>query len=270
MRSSWKGYLGFGLVNIPVALGNAVRSEETKFRMLRGSDMSPIKFKRVAEADDKEVPHDKIVKGFEYEKGKYVAVKDEDLESIETVAKKAITIEAFVDMEDVSPLHFYKPYYLEPQKGGDHAYALLRDAMKATGKIGIARLVMTTKQHLAAVKPQDEVLILELMHFADEIVDVEEVRQPAGGTVSKKEIEMAKHLIGAMARDWDPAAFKDDYAEQLNRVIQAKVKAGGKSAPPAKTKAPEGVIDIMGALQASLRTAGKKKVVQMPRRKKAG
>lgn len=259
MKAIWKGSINFGLVNIPIALGTAVRDEGIKFRMLRARDMSPINFKRVAEADGKEVPWDQIAKGYEYEKGRFVLMKAEDFELAGEAATHTITMLAFVDLAEVSPLHFEKPYYVEPQKGADHAYVLLRDALAAAGKIGIARVVISAREHLAALKPHGDLLILELMHFASEIVDEGEVRKPNAPAAGKKELEMARMLINSMTEPWNPEAYVDEYTQRLEKVIADKVKAGGKSRPKALpgTKAPQ-VINLMEALTASLKGAGKK------------
>src|SRR3954469_3586280 len=171
MRAIWKGSISFGLVNIPIALYTATRKEELKFRMLRSSDLSPINYKRVAEKDGKEVPWDDIVKGYEYEKGKYVVLKDEDFARVDLEATQTVDIQDFVDQEEIDPMFFYKPYYLEPQKGGDKAYTLLREALADGEKVGIAKVIIKTRQYLAGVKPQDGALVLELMHFADELAD---------------------------------------------------------------------------------------------------
>ncbi len=156
-RAIWKGSISFGLVNIPIALYPATRREELKFRLLRKSDLSPVNYKRVAEKDGKEVPWDHIVKGYEYEKGKYVVLKDEDFERVDLEATQTVDIQDFVDVDEIDPMFFYKPYYLEPQKGGDKAYALLRDALKDSKKVGIAKVVIKTRQYLAGVKPEDGV-----------------------------------------------------------------------------------------------------------------
>src|SRR3954463_2781917 len=191
MRAIWKGSISFGLVNIPIALYPATRREELKFRQLRASDHSPVNYKRVAEADGKEVPWDQIVKGYEYEKGKFVVLKDEDFARVDVEATQTVDIMNFVSMEDVDPLLFYKPYYLEAGKRGDKAYVLLRDALINTGKIAIAKVVIRSKQHLAAVKPQGRGLMLELMHFPRELIDVSEYTLPADAPVSKAEMQMA-------------------------------------------------------------------------------
>ena len=263
MRPIWKGSINFGLVNIPITLYTAVRKEELSFKLLRASDLSPINYKRVAEADGKEVPWDKIVKGYEYEKGKFVVLKDEDFRRVDMEATQAVTIESFAELKEVNPLHFYKPYFMEPQKGADHAYVLLRDALKATGRIGISRVVIKTRQHLAAVKPQEEGLVLELMHFAEDLVDVDEFRTPKSAHAAKKEMDMARTLITSMSDKWDPAAYKDEYTGELEKVIREKVKAGGKALPRAKTSAkPANVINLMEALKQSLAAgSGKAKKV---------
>jgi DNA end-binding protein Ku len=253
MRPIWKGSINFGLVNIPITLYTAVKKEELSFRLLRESDLSPINYKRVAGADGKEVPWNKIVKGYEYQKGKFVVLKDEDFRRVDVEATQSVTIEAFVDLDEVNPLHFYKPYYMEPQKGADHAYVLLRDALKAAGKIGIARVVIKTRQHLAAVKPQEEGLMLELMHFDEDLVDVDEFRAPKSVHPAKKELEMARSLISSMTEKWKPEAYKDEYTGELEKVIKEKVKAGGKPLPRVKgAKKPSNVIDLMDALKQSL------------------
>ena len=178
MRSIWKGSISFGLVNIPIALFPATRREELKFHLLRKSDLSPVNYKRVAAVDQKEVPWDEIVKGYEYEKGKFVVLKEDDFARVDLEATQTVDIIDFVELKEVSPIFFHKPYYMEPQKGGDHAYALLRDALNETGKIGIAKVVIKTRQYLAGVKPQEGALMLELMHFADELVDTDALKFP--------------------------------------------------------------------------------------------
>ncbi len=270
MRPIWKGAINFGLVNIPVTLFPAIRREEMSFRMLRGSDLSPINFKRVAEADGKEVPWDKIVKGYEYQKGKFVVLKDDDFKRVDIEATQSVTIESFVDAAEVSPIHFHKPYYMEPQKGADHAYVLLREALLATKKIGISRVVIKTRQHLAAVKPQEEGLVLELMHFAEDLVDVDEFRKPSKAKTAKRELDMAKSLIASMTDKWEPEAFKDEYTGELEKIIHEKIKAGGKDLPKVKApKKPGNVIDIMAALKRSLASSSTGAKKKTPASKKA-
>jgi len=269
-RAIWKGSISFGLVNIPIALYPATRREELKFRLLRKSDLSPVNYKRVAEKDGKEVAWDQIVKGYEYEKGKYVLLKDEDFQRVDLEATQTVDIKDFVDQEEIDPMFFYKPYYLEPQKGGDKAYALLRDSLKDTNKVGVAKVVIKTRQYLAGVKPEDGVLVLELMHFADELADPEKLHLPKKMEVGKREMTMAKSLIDGMTSKWEPEKYKDDYREALMDVIEEKVEAGGKEIEekPRKAPKPTKVIDLVSVLQKSLeQTGGKKKATAKSRKK---
>ena len=253
MRALWKGAISFGLVTIPVSLFPATRREELKFRQLRASDQSPVNYKRVAEADGKEVPWDQIVKGYEYEKGKFVIIKDEDFARVDVEATQTVDIMNFVSIEDVDPLLFYKPYFLEASKGGDKAYVLLRDALIDTGKIAIAKVVIRTRQHLAAVKPQKKGLMLELMHFPKELIDVSEFNEPAEKTIGKAEMQMAKQLIESMTTDWEPEQYTDEYHEALEKLIEEKVEhPDKKEAAPAKKKKATNVIDLVAVLQESL------------------
>jgi DNA end-binding protein Ku len=257
-RAIWKGSISFGLVNIPIALYTATRREELKFRLLRKGDLSPVNYKRVAEKDGKEVPWDQIVKGYEYEKDRYVVLKDEDFQRVDLEATQTVDIQDFVRQEEIDPMFFYKPYYLEPQKGGDKAYALLRDALKETNKVGIAKVVIKTRQYLAGVKPEDSALVLELMHFADELADPKKLHVPKKMDVGKREMNMARSLIDSMTSKWEPGKYKDDYREALMEVIEEKVEAGGKETEekPRKAPKPTKVIDLVSVLQKSLEQTG--------------
>jgi DNA end-binding protein Ku len=261
MRAIWKGSISFGLVNIPIALYPATKREEFKFRLLRAKDLSPVNYKRVAEKDGKEVPWDEIVKGYEYEKGKYVVLKDEDFQRVDLEATQTVDIQDFVELEEIDPMYFYKPYYLEPQKGGDKAYVLLREALESTKKVGIAKVVIKTRQYLAGVKPEDGALILELMHFAEELADPGKLHLPKNIEPGKRELDMAKALIGSMSSKWNPEKYHDDYREALMEVIEEKVEAGGKEIEekPRKAPTPTKVIDLVSVLQQSLHESGKGK-----------
>src|SRR6266516_4023444 len=260
-RAIWKGSISFGLVNIPIALYPATRREELRFRLLRKSDLSPVNYKRVAEKDGKEVPWNQIVKGYEYEKGKYVVLKDEDFERVDLEATQTVDIQDFVNVDEIDPMYFYKPYYLEPQKGGDKAYALLRDALEDSKKVGIAKVVIKTRQYLAGVKPEDGVLVLELMHFADELADPGKLHVPKKVEVGKREMNMAKSLIDSMSSKWNPEKYHDDYREALMEVIEEKVETGGKEIEekPKKAPKPTKVIDLVSVLQKSLEETGAKR-----------
>jgi len=271
-RAIWKGSISFGLVNIPIALYPATRREELKFRLLRKTDLSPVNYKRVAEKDGKEVPWDQIVKGYEYEKGKYVVIQDEDFQRVDIEATQTVDIQDFVELDEIDPIFFYKPYYLEPQKGGDKAYALLRDALKDSKKVGVAKVVIKTREYLAGVKPEDGAIVLELMHFANELADTSKLNIPKKVEVGKREMTMAKSLIDSMSSKWNPEKYKDDYREALMEVIEEKVEAGGKEIEekPRKAPKPTKVIDLVSVLQKSLEeTGGKKKARGKSRAKKA-
>ena len=260
-RAIWKGSISFGLVNIPIALYPATRREELKFRLLRKTDLSPVNYKRVAEKDGREVPWDQIVKGYEYEKGKYVVLQDEDFQRVDIEATQTVDIQDFVELDEIDPIFFYKPYYLEPQKGGDKAYALLRDALKDSKKVGVAKVVIKTREYLAGVKPEDGALVLELMHFADELADTSKLHIPKKVEVGKREMTMAKSLIDSMSSKWNPEKYKDDYREALIEVIEKKVEAGGKEIEekPRKAPKPTKVIDLVSVLQKSLEETGAKR-----------
>ncbi len=263
MRAIWKGSISFGLVNIPIALYPATRREELKFRLLRGSDLSPVNYKRVAEKDGKEVSWEQIVKGYEYEKGKFVVLNEKDFQRVDLEATQTVDIQDFVDVEEIDPMFFYKPYYLEPQKGGDKAYVLLRDVLAKTNKVGIAKVIIKTRQYLAGVKPLKHALVLELMHFAQELSDAEKLNVPKKMEPGKREIDMAKALVENMTSKWDPEKYKDDYRDALLEVIEEKVESGGKEIEekPKAKKPSSKVIDLVAVLQQSLAKSegGKKK-----------
>jgi DNA end-binding protein Ku len=254
MRAIWKGSISFGLVNIPIALYPATRREELKFRLLRSSDHSPVNYKRVAEKDGKEVPWGKIVKGYEYEKGKFVVLGEKDFQRVDLEATQTVDIQDFVNVDEIDPMYFYKPYYLEPQKGGDKAYVLLREALAEGKKVGIAKVIIKTRQYLAGVKATKHALVLELMHFAKELSDAEKLNVPKKLTPGKREMDMAKALVSSMSAKWDPQKYHDDYREALLEVIEEKVESGGKEIEekPKEKKTSTKVIDLVAVLQQSL------------------
>ena len=269
MRAIWKGSISFGLVNIPIALYPATRKEELKFRLLRAADHSPVNYKRVAEKDGKEVPWDQIVKGYEYEKGKFVVLNEKDFQRVDLEATQTVDIQDFVDIEEIDPMYFYKPYYLEPQKGGDKAYVLLREALADGKKVGIAKVVIKTRQYLAGVKALKHALVLELMHFAAELADAEKLRVPKKLEAGKREKEMAKALVDSMTSKWDPEKYHDDYREALLEVIEEKVESGGKEIEekPKPKKESTKVIDLVAVLQESLaKSQGAKTKRSAPKR----
>ena len=217
-------------------------------------------YKRVAEADGKEVPWQEIVKGYEHEKGKFVVLKEEDFQRVDVEATQTVDIIDFVKMEDVNPVFFYKPYYMEPEKGGDKAYVLLREALQASDKLAIAKVVIKTRQHLAAVKPQGHGLMLELMHFADELLDVEEFKVPTATSIGKKELDMAKALIESMSAEWQPDKYVDEYKAALEKMIEEKIEHGDQLPDkPAHRPKMTKVIDLVSVLQQSLAQTGERK-----------
>jgi DNA end-binding protein Ku len=272
MRAIWKGSISFGLVNIPIALYPATRKEELKFRLLRAKDLSPVNYKRVAEKDGREVPWGEIVKGYEYEKGKFVVLNEKDFQRVDLEATQTVDIQDFVDLDEIDPMYFYKPYYLEPQKGGDKAYVLLREALADGKKVGIAKVVIKTRQYLAGVKALKHALVLELMHFAEELADGEKLNLPKKTEVGKREKEMAEALVKSMTSKWDPEKYHDDYREALMEVIEEKVESGGKEIEekPKEKKPSTKVIDLVAVLQESLAKAqgGAKKKKSAPKKAK--
>ena len=268
MRAIWKGSISFSLVNIPISLYPATKREELKFRLLRQSDLSPVNYKRVAEADGEEVPWEQIVKGYEYEKGKFVVLKDEDFKRADIEATQSVDIVEFVTLAEIDPMFFDRPYYLEPDKRGAKAYALLRESLKRNNKVGIAKVVIKTRQHLAAVKPEGNSLVLELMHFAEELVPTSSLKIPGQVEIGQKELSMATELIGQMSGEWEPEKYRDEYKHKLLHLIEQKIESGGEM-PEAKgtsKKAPGKVIDLVSVLQQSLQEAekGAKKAKKTP------
>jgi DNA end-binding protein Ku len=275
-RPIWKGSISFGLVNIPVALYSAESSNEIDFDLLDRRDFSPIRYRRVNEKTGREVPWDEIVKGYQYEKGEYVALAEQDFLSANVEATQSIDITDFVDATEISAIYFEKPYYLEPQKGGDRAYLLLREVLSRSHKVGIAKIVIRTRQHLAAVIPQGRLLILNVLRFSHELRDAAELDVPQANSkrleLSEREVKMAERLVETMVGEWEPEKYRDTYHEDLLRLIDKKIKSERtKTVEPAVKAAPSRrpgkVIDIMHLLQRSVEQAQKRE--EPPRRRKA-
>jgi len=272
MRAIWKGSITFGLVNVPISLYPATSPKELKFRLLRRDDLSPINYKRVAEADAKEVPWDQFVKGYEYEKDKFVVLTDEDFKRADIEATQTIEVLEFVHLNEIDPVFFDRPYYLEPQKQGSKAYALLREALKKMEMVGIAKVVLKTRQHLASVKPEQNALVLELMHFAEELVSPNSLQIPREASLGAREMQMASELIERMSDKWQPDKYTDDYQHALMNLIQQKIEAGGRT--PVGAKAPSKreatkVIDLMSVLQKSIEHAGRDSASRKPAKVRA-
>ncbi len=282
-RAIWKGSISFGLVNIPVGLFSAESRDEIHFRMLDKRNMAPVRYKRVNDETGKEVPWDETVKGYELADNRYVVVSDEDLKHASPEATQTVDIVDFVDLDEISPVFFDKPYFLGPDKKGAKSYALLRETLKRTGKVGIAKVVIRTKQYLSAVIPQDKVLMLILLRFGHEVRDANDLDLPAGaGGVSERELEMAERLVEGMVDEWDPDKYRDDYRNDVMKMIKERVDAGQLESAPEKDeeeRAPRAqVVDLMALLQRSVEEKGtgakkpapaKKTAAKKPARKPA-
>jgi DNA end-binding protein Ku len=260
-RSMWKGAISFGLVHIPVEMYPAVRENTLDLTMLDRRDFSPVGFKRYNKGNQKEVPWDEIVKGYEYTDGEYVVLSEEDLRRANPEATQTIDIITFVPAEQVPMLYFEQPYYLAPGKGGDKVYALLRETLRQGGRIGIARVVIRVKQHLAALVCVGDMIVLELLRYADEIRPADELKIPETGSksamISDKELQMALALVEGMSEDWHPDQYHDTYREDIMEVIEHKVAAHETKSITMPEKQKEratgsNVIDLVSLLQASL------------------
>jgi DNA end-binding protein Ku len=252
MRAIWKGSISFGLVYIPIAVYPATREERLSFRQLRATDLSPIRYKKVADVDQKEVTADQIVKGFEYERGRFVVLKEEDFAKVRIESTHSIDITDFVDLAQVDPKFFYKPYFLEPQKGGEKAYSLLHKALSGTAKIGIAKVVISNREYLASVKPDGLFLVLDLMHFASEILAPEELKNGSATAITDKELKMAQSLVESMSTPWEPEKYRDEYRNAVMEMIEQKAQhkeVAKKAAPAMRTT---NVVDLVKVLQESL------------------
>jgi DNA end-binding protein Ku len=256
MRSIWTGAIGFGLVNIPVKMYSATERSELDLDMLDKNDLSRIKYQRINEKSGKPVDWDTIVKGYKME-DKYVILDEKDFEAANAKKTKTIEISDFVKEAEIDSVYFETPYYLEPDKSGTRAYALLRSALLKTKKVGIATFVMRNKEGLAILRPKDKVIILNRIRFAEEIRDYSELDLPEEPVIKKAELDMAISLIDQLTSNFDITAFKDTYTEELMKVIKAKAK-GAKPAAPKMKVVHSDTEDLMSQLKASLNTRKKK------------
>ena len=256
-RGLWKGAISFGLVNVPVELHSAKRrTSELDMTMLDKRDLAPVGYKRVNKATGKEVPWAEVVKGYEYRNDKYVVLSDEDFRRANPEAAKTVEIQAFVELADIAPQYFETPYYLIPGKRGEKAYALLRDTLKKAGKAGIATVMIRTKQYLAALIAQDELLVLNTLRYHDELKKASDFDIP-DAKVSAKEMDMAMRLVDDMADKWQPARYKDKFKDDLLKRIEEKVEAGQTeeiTEPETGAREPKSadVVDLMSLLKKSI------------------
>ena len=275
MAAIWKGSLAFGLVNIPVELRTAVRADHISFRLLHEEDLSPVKYERVCQADGEPVPWNEIVKGYEYEKGKYVVMSDEDFKAAAIEGSKTIDIMDFVKEEEIDPRYFETPYYLVPAKNAEKSYALLREAIRSTGAVGIGKIIIRQTQHLAGIKVVGDALVLEIMRFSNELVKESEYTFPARDDVRPQELAMAEQLIDNLAEPFDPSKYTDDYRSNLMKIIKAKMKGKKPKLEEPEEDAPDtGVLDLMSKLRASLeqgtaKKSGRKRAATTPARRRS-
>jgi DNA end-binding protein Ku len=256
-RAIWSGSISFGLLNVPVRLYSAVSKQTVRFRELREGDGSRVKHKRVAESDGKEVPYEKIVKGYEYAPDQYVVLSRDELAELEPQRSRAVEIQDFVDLDDIDPIYFEQPYYLGPDKGAERAYALLVQAMKDARKVAIARFVLRNKEHLAAIRPMEDVLTLTTMRFHDEVsspqdLDGEVFEEAKPKKPEKRELEMAKQLIDSLTSDFEPGKYRDEYREELLDLLERKAEGKEVVAAPTEEPKPTKAPDLMAALEDSL------------------
>jgi DNA end-binding protein Ku len=255
-RSMWKGSIAFGLVNIPVELFSAVRDHRPKFRLLHAKDEAPVRYERVCQTEGKPVAWEDLVKGYEYEKGHFVVVTKDDFKTAALNKSKTIDILDFVDPEEIDERYFETPYYLQAGKGADRSYALLREAMRESGRVGIGKMVLRDTQHLAAVEVIGDALVLTMMRFSDELADLSHFKFPAANGLRKPELNMARQLIDSLSAKWDPEKYTDEYVENLMRIIQAKVKGRKPRLKEREEVRSADVIDLMSRLRASLESRG--------------
>ena len=257
-RAMWKGAIAFGLVNIPVELYSATRDHRPKFRLLHAKDESPVHYERVCQSEGKPVGWEDLVKGYEYEKGQFVVLSKDDFKTAALEKTKTVDILDFVDPKEVDERYFETPYYLQPGKGADRAYALIREAIRDSGKIGIAKIILRDAQHLAALEAIEDALVLTMMRFADELADLSEFRFPKAGDIRPAELKMAKQLVDSLSAKWEPEKYTDEYRDNLMRVIKGKLKGKTPRLKERETPQQAEVIDLMARLRASLEGTAKK------------
>jgi DNA end-binding protein Ku len=257
-RALWKGSISFGLVNIPIELHTAVRNHRPKFRMLHAKDKSPVKFERVCVRDGKPVAWEDLVKGYEYEKGHFVVLTKEDFQAAALSKTRTVDIIDFVKADEIDDRFFETPYYLTPTKGGERAYALLREAIRESRRVGIAKFILRDAQHLAALEVIEDALVLTMMRFADELVDTKPFEFPSTQGIRRPELEMAKALVNNLAAEWDPSKYTDEYRDNLMKVIKAKMKGKAIEVPTETEPRDTKVVDLMERLRQSLAQSGKK------------
>jgi DNA end-binding protein Ku len=255
-RAIWKGSVTFGLVNIPVELHTAVRDARPRFRLLHARDKSPVSYQRVCQRDGKPVAWEDLVKGYEYDKGQFVTLTKDDFQTAALEKTRTVDILDFVEATAIDDRFYEQPYYLLPAKGAERPYALLREALRKTGRAGIAKFIMRDVQHLTSIQAVDEALVLTTMRFGEELVDTSEWTFPATRLAGGRELDLAVKLVESLAAEWAPDRYKDEYNENLRRIIQGKLKNKKVSLTEEEIRPHAQVIDLMTRLQASLEKRG--------------
>ena len=257
-RALWTGVISFGLVTIPVKLHTAVREHRPRFRLLHATDKSPVRFERVCQREGKPVAWKDLVKGYEYEKGRFVVLTKEDFQAAAIEKHRRIDLLDFVNAAEIDDRYFDTPYYLGPAKGGERAYAVLLEAIRKAGRIGVGRIVLREVQHLAAINVIDDAIVLTTLRYADEIAETASLDLPRSKDVRKEELALAQQLIDTLTSSWDPEKYTDEYQSNLRNVIETKLAGGQVEAPPEAPAATK-VVDLMERLRQSLeQTAGRK------------
>ena len=266
-RAMWKGAISFGLVTIPVSVYPATEEKTLRFNQLHDDDGGRIRMKRTCSIDGEEVGYEHIVKGYEYEKDRYVILTDDDFEAIPVESSRAIDIQQFVDLEEIDPMMYKKSYYLVPEETGAKAYALLREALNRSGKVGVAKVSFRDKEHLAALRFRDDAFVLETMYWPDEIREADFGGVDVSMKVRPNELDMAQTLIDNLSADWDPVEFKDEYREAMLRIVEAKIN--GQEIEVVEAEPTAKVVDLMEALKASVAAAKKEAKAEPATKKKA-
>jgi len=268
MRAIWKGHINFALVSIPVSLVSASRTSDISLKYLHKKDLSPVSYKRFCDREGVEVPWEEMARGYEFDKGRFVEVTQEELAEANRKLTRTIRILEFVDLGEIDPIYFDKPYYLEPQSGGEHAYGLLAEALRRSERAGIARVVLKTREHLAAIRPSGRIMTMQTLRFAHEIVDAGSLGVPAETTAVPKEIELAQTLIATMSDTFDASKYTDEYRAEVLELIRRKVagEAPGVESP-GPVPIPGKVVDLMEVLKQSLKGSAKARLSPASREK---
>jgi DNA end-binding protein Ku len=254
-RAMWKGAISFGLVTIPVSVYPATEEKTLRFNQLHDEDGGRIRMKRTCSIDGEEVGYEHIVKGYEYEKDRYVILTDDDFDMVPVESSRAIDIQQFVELDEIDPMYYKKSYFLVPEETGARAYALLREALNRAGKVGVAKVSFRDKEHLAALRFRDDAFVLETMYWPDELREADFGGVDVNANVRDNELDMAQTLIDNLTADWDPGEFKDEYREGLLRIVEAKIN--GEEIEVVEAEPAAKVVDLMEALKASVAAAKK-------------